>query len=458
MSRVARAALVAFALGLVVRVAIAAQGRELLPDGAIELDLARAITEGRWTDAVLLRFHPLLGSIVAGVATLLGRAPDETVAMAVVVAAGSVVPPLVAVLAARLSAAARDDVPGADERTDARDAVAALAAGVLAAAHPYLARASATIYDHPLAHAALAGAVLAATTSVVRARARWSLVAGVLAGAGYLARPDGLVLLAGVTAGAAAGRRRLVAVPLVLVGFALVASPYVALIHRATGEWRLTLKKDERHLAGLGGASSAPVASSDDLEEAIAASERATLTEPPAERPTSHVAALGVALEKTAQAGHPLVLALAVAGLVLARRARAAHVPALTTPKAFVLAHAQLKLQAGYLSRHHAAVAGVILCAWAGLALARVRAGRGRRVLVAGCVAILLAKAVVAKSHTNSAPPRARLASRFQVACRTAEPPTRASARGVTLARAPQPSTYVNQLSNSGTSPCTTWR
>jgi hypothetical protein len=278
---------------------------------------------------------------------------------------------------------------------------------VLAACHPELAASAATVENYPLAHAALAGAFAAALAGIATGNARAFLAAGVAAGLGYLARPDGLVLLAGLAAGVAlAGTRgtgllgrpiagRALAVAIVALGFTILAVPYVAAIHDATGEWRLTLKKDARHLAGEvdPNAAVAPVATND-LSSTIERIERpgaATRPEPD----TSLPRALVYALRKTSEAAHPLVLVLAGFGLWVTRRAGRAHAPGLAIVAAFLGAHALLKAHEGYLSREHAVGEAAIFAALAGpglLALvpARLRSSRLAPALLLGASAVVL--------------------------------------------------------------------
>lgn len=391
------AALVAALLGLAVRGAVLARGRDLGPDGCVDLTMARELLEGRTHDALARKFHPLAPVLEVGLARALGREPDESVGHVAALAAGALVPFAVALAAAWLALAAGG---AARALSPAR---AALAAGLLAAAHPHLAEAAATVDSRPLAHAALALALAAALATAVGGRARAGLAAGLAAGLGYLARPDGLALLVGVVAGlAAAGlataglatvglaRRKLAAlaldvalvVALVLVGFALPASGYVLALHDLTGEWRLTLKKDVRHLAGEPdprGAGVAPVASG--LTVAVARAERPDdeAPGPGAAKGTSLVSAVGYTLRKTSEAVHPLVLGLALVGVVGAWAARRALLVPGAILGAYVPVHVLLRAHEGYLSTQHATGEASLVLAPAGLGVLVLGEALGRR-------------------------------------------------------------------------------
>jgi len=74
----------------------------------------------------------------------------------------------------------------------------------------------------------------------------WAVGGGLLAGAAYLVRPEA-ILLVGVAVLLAwvhgTSRPRRIAQPLgVLLGFAIMAAPYVLFLHSHTGEWELTHK------------------------------------------------------------------------------------------------------------------------------------------------------------------------------------------------------------------------
>jgi hypothetical protein len=425
--RVVLAAVLATLVAAGVRVSLLAGGRDLLPDGVVDIEIARDLGAGRWREAVRRRFHPLDGALIALTARALGREPDETCGLVVALVAGSLVPFLVALTAARLMtvepelppplagegrgggqplAAPTTPTPALPHFVGEGDgplspSSAALAAGLLAACHPYLARASATVYAYPLAHAALALALLAAVHAVTGGLG-WCLVAGVACGLGYLARPDGLVLLAGVTAGLAlAGSRarprtgHVLAPALVLLGFAAIASPYLLALHDVSGEWRLTLKKDEGHLVGRVDPTvherTEPAAN--DVGALIDRVERESRSSPASPPTPAAGDSLVYALRKTADAIHPELLLLAALGLFATRRLRLAHAPALATLAFFVLAHTLLKKNEGYLSRAHAAGEAALAATWAGLGAATLFQERKRAaLLLVLLVAVLLPK------------------------------------------------------------------
>lgn len=77
---------------------------------------------------------------------------------------------------------------------------------------------------------------------------RWAVLAGLVAAAAYLVRPEGLIVLTVALAVAIIGsrfERRVVAgAAAAIVIFALGAWPYVSYLHRHTGEWQLSGKSE----------------------------------------------------------------------------------------------------------------------------------------------------------------------------------------------------------------------
>src|SRR5581483_4606308 len=183
------AAAVAALLALGVRGAVIAQGPDLPPDGVFDLEIARDLQAGRVREAVLRRFHPLEGALAAGVATILDREADE--------ACGLVVSALAGALAAFFAALAASELVG-EEAAPAARTFAALSAGLLVAAHPALARSAATVWSYSLSHAAVAFALWTSARARARSASRPAPDAGPGAGTAFLARPDGLVVLAGL--------------------------------------------------------------------------------------------------------------------------------------------------------------------------------------------------------------------------------------------------------------------
>ena len=415
MRSVLLAALVAALVGLGVRLAVLARGTELPPDGVFDLEIARDLQHGDWRGAVLRRFHPLEGALAAGVATALGREADEACGLVVSLLAGTLAVFLVGLAGgalgtcapaphpalragglspARSAGGGREGGPFANEApTPSAPLLAALSAGLLAAAHPGLVQASITVWSYPLSHAALAAALLAAAHAVTRPSARAWALAGSAAGIGFLARPDGIVIGAGLLAASVlllfVRSARVPSAPVALVlGFVLLASPYLVALRADTGEWRLTLKKDERHLVGMRDlqAPPPPPRPKGDLGAILDAAEN--LHEP---EEIGTASSLLYVLRRSASAIHPLLLALGALGLLGTGRAA---VPGALVLLALVSAHTLLKVNEHDFSGHHAFLEAVVFAPWAGAALARLASRRLlRTAAVAGSFIILAAKA-----------------------------------------------------------------
>ncbi len=369
-------------VALAVRLVVLSHGRDLPPDGTFDLEIARDLLRGDVHSAVLRRFHPLEGALSALVALALQRRPEETCGLVVTVLAGALVAFFAALAAARL--VEEESAPG-------RASLAALAAGLLAATHPGLARASVAVTSYPVSHAALAAALAAMAHALARRSLRGVALAGLATGVAYLARPDGLVLLAGLVAGSvlAIGRLGKLAPLVLLVGFAVPAAPYLVALERATGEWRLTLKKDERHLVGMvdPNAPPKPRPAPDDVTALI---EQAEGHEEPAE--TGWIDSTVYVLRRSSTEVHVLLLLLGLIGLARTRRLGLAHAPFVLALLAFVSAHVLLKRTERYFAAHHATGEAIPFAIWSGLALAPLVARRARTVALGLACGILLAK------------------------------------------------------------------
>jgi hypothetical protein len=431
------AALVAALVGLGVRLAVLARGTDLPPDGVFDLEIARDLQHGEWRGAVLRRFHPLEGTLAAGVATLLGREADEACGLVVSVLAGTLAVFLVALAAGTVHPVAGGTVhPERDRGPEERgtpveskgglatrsSVFAALSAGLLAAAHPGLVQSSITVWSYPLSHAALAAALLAAAHAVTHRSVRSWALAGAAAGVGFLARPDGLVVGAGLLGASlvlalfpdpprwpfdSKGAPRSSG-PLsrsgrsgaMLLGFVLLASPYLLALRAATGEWRVTLKKDERHLVGMRDlqAPPPPPRPKGDLGAILDAAEN--LHEP--EEIGTAASALYV-LRRSATAIHPLLLALGALGLLWVGRPA---IPGALVLGALLSAHTLLKVNEHDFTGHHAFLEAVVFAPWAGVALARLSPRRLLRTIALGGAFVIL----VAKAHDPHAALKGNLA------------------------------------------------
>ena len=156
----------ALAVGLAVRVLRLLRDPLIHPDGPAYLGLASGLLHGKVLAVLGGYYSPLYPAAVAGLAASGLRL--ELAGRATALLAGLAALPLVHALVRRL----------AGER-------AADAAVLLAAVHPALVKSSAQVLPETLA-----GALLLAWLVARRAG-----VAGALAGAAYLARPEGLLLL-----------------------------------------------------------------------------------------------------------------------------------------------------------------------------------------------------------------------------------------------------------------------
>jgi len=378
------AAAVAALLALGVRGAVIAQGPDLPPDGVFDLEIARDLQAGRVREAVLRRFHPLEGALAAGVATILDREADE--------ACGLVVSALAGALAAFFAALAASELVG-EEAAPAARTFAALSAGLLVAAHPALARSAATVWSYSLSHAAVAFALWTSARARARSASGRALDAGLGAGTAYLARPDGLVVLAGLFVASflpRKGDKKFLAPVALLLGFLLLAAPYLIALRAATGEWRLTLKKDERHLVGMRDlqAPPPPRRPDDDLGAILSRDEG---REDPEE--TGLVASALYVLRRSSTTIHPLLLVLGAVGLALRWRRLPDSLGALGVLLAFVGAHTLLKANERDFNGNHPGAEAVIFATWSALALAPLARSRWARTVALGaCALVLLAK------------------------------------------------------------------
>src|SRR5437867_5399362 len=208
----------ALAVGLVVRVVRLLRAPLMHPDGPAYLELASGLVRGKVVAALGGYYSPLYPAAVAGLmATGLG---PELAGRVTALLAGLAALPLVHALVRRL----------AGER-------AAGAAVLVAALHPTLVKASAQVLPESLA-AALLLAWMAALLAARRARGL--AAAGALAGAAYLARPEGVLLLPLGVAAAAARRHRAGGLVVYVGAGLLVMAPVLVALHARSGRWELS--------------------------------------------------------------------------------------------------------------------------------------------------------------------------------------------------------------------------
>jgi len=409
-----------YGLALVLRAWVSHRTYSLYPDGVVDLEIAEALAEGDWRAALELRFHPLFGALTALLVKASGLAyPAAGAVVAVSVSA------LVAPACGRVAMALVPRAP----RT------AAFCAGVLAAAHPYLARLGAQVMNYPVAHACLALALAAAALALEAARrgrtpAGWALLAGVALGLGYSARSDALASGAGLglglilalalrersarDEGAGWGTRLLGALaqgalPLAL-GAALGVAPFVVGLRLHHGAWLLSPKKPVATLlAPRRALDTAPTAETASLDRWITREARGGGAFPSDPPPPGVVGGALFALRKAADVAHPLLWILLLVGGALAARppprgrgtlAPSALLLPLLTGAAFVGAHVLLKASVwGYTSRLHQSAVGIPVAIVAGALLGALARSHGWprsgvALLLGGVVAALLPKAL----------------------------------------------------------------
>lgn len=369
----------AYAAAVLLRALAAGRAASLVPDGAVELQTARALADGRWADALDTHFHPLFALLVAPLAR--AGLPAEGAAVVLTVLVSSLVAPLAAWTAARLSG------PGALR--------AAACAGLLAAAQPWLVRLGGQVMAYGAAHAALALALALGVLAARRTTLAAGLAAGGAVGLGWLARSDalatgaglGLALLVGAARrGGPAGALRLAAG--LVVGALVVMSPYLVAMRAHTGEWRLSLKKRVDQVVRLPDALVAPAdgpaqsgqrsgqrsgqqsgpALRDLVQAELTGGDVAAVHQGARDTRPPLLEAAWVAARKGASAAHPLLLALAGLGLLVAARPGRWLAPAALA--SFVAAHALLKANWGYTSVLHQSALGVLVAPLAGVGAA----------------------------------------------------------------------------------------
>jgi hypothetical protein len=230
-----------FGLALAVRGAAASRVAIIERDGIDYLAAAKRFAAGDVAGGLAHHYPPAYPASVALAASVIGHEPDEAIGESVSAISGA----LLAVAVALASGYALGSRAG-------------LLAGLLAAVHPSCVEQAAKVTADPLFSALALGAVAALVGGVAR-RARSSFpIAGALAGASYLARPEGIVLVP-VLAVCALVRRAtptrirsraldafLVLLPSVLLAGAYVVAikPHAGLNGGEAGSWKLTKKRE----------------------------------------------------------------------------------------------------------------------------------------------------------------------------------------------------------------------
>ena len=227
-----------FVLGAAVRAIVSSRTDPVAFDSAIYFEMARFIRVGAWEKALAYPFPPLFPLLVAGLEKL-GIATEAAGLFWCFGLNLAVLLPLFFI--ARDLAGPR----------------AALGAMFLWAAHPYAVRLSIRALSDTPTLFLVAVSLWAGLHALKVKKLSWALLAGMLSGFAYLTRPEGIEAALGLAALYAlvatpntpsSGRARLIlfrtawlAVP--LLGWALVAAPYVAYISSQAGSLTLSKKK-----------------------------------------------------------------------------------------------------------------------------------------------------------------------------------------------------------------------
>ena len=231
-----------FALALATRAVAAARVALIERDGVDYLVAASRLARGDTSGAVAHYYPPAYPAAVASVARLIGSAPGEYTGQGAAALAGAGLAVLVA-LAGSLAFGRR----------------AGLFAGLVAALHPSCVEQAAKVTADSLFSALALGSVVATVAALTRGRSSRPLLAlaGALAAASYLARPEGIVVLGAVVASTALVRRLgpgpsratapawvLLPGALVALGYVVAIKPQAALTGRDAGVWKLTKKRE----------------------------------------------------------------------------------------------------------------------------------------------------------------------------------------------------------------------
>ncbi len=346
-------------------------------DGPIFLAMARALEQGDVAAALASPFHPLYPALVAALAPALGSL--EAAGVAVSVVAGTLA------VAALWAFVRRAFGP----------AEAAVAAALLAV-HPMAVEYTGDVQSEGVYLLLFLAAAASLWRALSGLRPAPAAVGGLLAGAAYLVRPEGLglALVAGGLLGWRAlaerdvRRRALLAVVALAAGALLASAPYLVWIRADQGSWALTRKKSVAVVAGLAeaprqGPDPRPAGARPARIDPAAAARLEQPGPPPSRR-----AALGDWWKAHVRGLHYTAALLLLAELVLGgwRRPglRAAFVGGVVAAYALVLLG--LALQVGYVSARHALPPLTLTLGYAASGLLRVarRAGHAGRPPAAG--------------------------------------------------------------------------
>jgi 4-amino-4-deoxy-L-arabinose transferase-like glycosyltransferase len=196
------------------------------PDGPAYLALADAVLDGEWARVFGNFYSPLYPIVIAPLRA--AGVPLELAGRLMATIAGVLALPLLFVIARRL----------------AGDTVAA-ATVLVAAVQPTLVKSAAQVLPETLA-----GALLLAWAAVLMDAHGVGTIAlaGVLAGAVYLARPEGVLLLV-IGAGWLAIRRRpLATIAVYVLAAVLLIAPAVLALHERTGTWQISRREAKVNL------------------------------------------------------------------------------------------------------------------------------------------------------------------------------------------------------------------
>ena len=213
----------------------------LFNDGPLFLAIARAIDAGDWASALSHPYHPFYPMAIHWMQRLIPNWEQAAVA--------------VSILSGGISVAAMVGL--------VREFVGkglALCAGLLLAVHPYAIAFSSDVQSEGIYSAFFLGGMFFVARASTRQSWLYALIAGLCSGVAYLIRPEGLgVAVIGCGLAAWFYLRRGWPLPRVgvwvlalLVGAAVVLTPYVVQLHEITGQWTLTQKKSVLAVATLG--------------------------------------------------------------------------------------------------------------------------------------------------------------------------------------------------------------
>lgn len=324
-------------------------------DGPTFIGLARLIELGHWDAVFAHPFHPLYPAAIALVHML---CDDWETAAVVVSALSGAVASAVLFALLRLSFDLRIAYIGA----------------LLLAFHPHAVSNSADVQSDGLYLLLFLTAVTALWLACVRRRSGWAFAAGASAGLAYWVRPEGLgVALIGVVIGAIqialrrwpplAGLRWISAMALAA---ALVAAPYVLVLHHQTGSWMITQKKSVLLSRAMLPPSPLPasVMERDPFLETVVRGPRVAAAPPTPEGARLKGAAGGAGLEllkKTTETLGPTFVCLLLIGAVFGIRSDADRdLFFALLVGAYLAVLYLLVFQSGYVSKRHALPVAVL--------------------------------------------------------------------------------------------------